>query len=243
MYPTAEGFHDGTDERRDRFTGNEWVGIDSFLFRSAQLSLLAVSDRVIDLAETLLAESDLRISSAEANSGRRACCPGPRRTGLLARPNWYPRERSADADADAGSRPPEARISTMPGPRRRPGGHGRRLGAGNLPPRHRADLAPRRPLHDPPRLPAGPRRVGRADALGQPQLRTRVVPVRAPGDATAARALRLPAARSPVLDRRHPHRHGATVSPAGYDPVAAGAARRSVTRRERNRPNLDAYRL
>jgi hypothetical protein len=66
MYPTAEGFHDGTDERRDRFTVDEWAGIDSFPFRSAELSLLAVSDRVVDLAETLLADNDLRISSAEA---------------------------------------------------------------------------------------------------------------------------------------------------------------------------------
>ena len=66
MYPTAEGFHDGTDGRRDRFTVDEWAGIDSFPFLSTELSLLAVSDRVVDLAETLLANSDLRISSAEA---------------------------------------------------------------------------------------------------------------------------------------------------------------------------------
>jgi hypothetical protein len=66
MYPTAEGFHDGTDERRDRFTVDEWAGIDSFPFLSAELSLLAVSGRVVDLAETLLADRDLRISSAEA---------------------------------------------------------------------------------------------------------------------------------------------------------------------------------
>jgi len=66
MYPTADGFHDGTDERRDRFTVDEWAGIDSFPFRSAELSLLAVSDRVIDLAETLLADSGPRITSAEA---------------------------------------------------------------------------------------------------------------------------------------------------------------------------------
>ena len=37
------------------------------------------------------------------------------------------------------------------GPRRRADGHGRRLGAGDLPSRHRPDLPPRRPLHDPPR--------------------------------------------------------------------------------------------
>jgi hypothetical protein len=66
MYPTAEGFHDRTDERRDRFTTDEWAGIDSFPFPSTELCLLAVSDRVVDLAETLLADSDLRISSAEA---------------------------------------------------------------------------------------------------------------------------------------------------------------------------------
>ena len=66
LYPTAEGFHDGTDGRRARFTVDEWAGIDSFPFRSAELSLLAVSARVVDLAETLLADTDLRISSAEA---------------------------------------------------------------------------------------------------------------------------------------------------------------------------------
>jgi hypothetical protein len=66
MYPTAEGFHDGTDERRDKFTTDEWAGIDNFPFRSTELSLLAVSSRVIDLAENLLADTDLRISSAEA---------------------------------------------------------------------------------------------------------------------------------------------------------------------------------
>jgi hypothetical protein len=66
MYPTADGFHDGTDERRDRFIADEWAGIDHFPFRSAELSLLAVSDRVIDLAQTLLADTDLRVSSAEA---------------------------------------------------------------------------------------------------------------------------------------------------------------------------------
>jgi len=66
MYPTAEGFHDGTDERRARFTVDEWAGIESFPFRSTELSLLAVSDRLVDLAESLLADSDLRISSAEA---------------------------------------------------------------------------------------------------------------------------------------------------------------------------------
>ncbi len=66
MFPTAGGFHDGTDARRDRFTADEWAGIDGFPFRSAQLSLLAVSDRVVDLAEALIGDRDLRLSSAEA---------------------------------------------------------------------------------------------------------------------------------------------------------------------------------
>jgi hypothetical protein len=33
----------------------EWARIDSFPFRSTGLGLLAVSDRVVDLAETLIA--------------------------------------------------------------------------------------------------------------------------------------------------------------------------------------------
>ena len=153
-----------------------------------------------------------------------------RTTGLPAKPNWYPREGGADSEG-AGPRPPKAPISTMPRFARGACGHGRRLGDGNLPSRHRPDLASRRPLHAPPRLPAGPCRVGPADALGRPQPRTRVVPVRAPGDTTTARTLRLPAARSPILDRSDPRWHGATVPRAEYDPVAAGVARRSVNRR------------
>ncbi len=66
MYPTAAGFHDGTDGRRDRFTVDEWAGIDSFPFPSTELSLLAVSDRLVDLAQVLLEDGDLRIYSAEA---------------------------------------------------------------------------------------------------------------------------------------------------------------------------------
>jgi hypothetical protein len=66
MYPSADGFHDRTDERRDRFTADEWAGIDSFPFLNTALSLLAVSDRVTGLSEILLGDSDLRIYSAEA---------------------------------------------------------------------------------------------------------------------------------------------------------------------------------
>ena len=83
MYPTAEGFHGGTDERRDRFTVDEWAGIDSFPFRSPELSLLAVSDRVIDVPGEL---------------GPPSMLSRTRTTGLPAKPNWYPREGGGDAE-------------------------------------------------------------------------------------------------------------------------------------------------
>jgi hypothetical protein len=66
MFPTADGFHDGTDPRHVRFRQDEFDGIDTFPFASTELSLLAVHPRVIQLAETLLQEQDLRLYSAEA---------------------------------------------------------------------------------------------------------------------------------------------------------------------------------
>ncbi|HEX6451685.1 MAG TPA: phytanoyl-CoA dioxygenase family protein [Trebonia sp.] len=66
MFPTADGFHDGTDERRGRFTGDEFAEIDTFPFGGTELSLLAASDRLAGLAERFLGEGDLRIYSAEA---------------------------------------------------------------------------------------------------------------------------------------------------------------------------------
>ena len=30
MFPSADGFHDGTDPRRERFLGDEFAGIDEF---------------------------------------------------------------------------------------------------------------------------------------------------------------------------------------------------------------------
>ena len=65
MFPTAEGFHDGSDPRRDRFVGDEFAGIDSFPFASTEVSLLAVHARLIGLARTLLAEQDVRLYGAE----------------------------------------------------------------------------------------------------------------------------------------------------------------------------------
>jgi Phytanoyl-CoA dioxygenase (PhyH) len=66
MFPSAEGFHDRTDPRYRRYLGDEFAGIDAFPFASPELSLLAVHHRLAGLAETLLADSDLRIYSAEA---------------------------------------------------------------------------------------------------------------------------------------------------------------------------------
>lgn len=66
MFPSAEGFHDATDPRRDRFVGDEFAGIDSFPFASAEVGLLAVQPRLVELARTLLAERDLRLYGAEA---------------------------------------------------------------------------------------------------------------------------------------------------------------------------------
>jgi hypothetical protein len=66
MFPSAEGFHGGTDPRRERFVGDEFAGIDTFPFASTELSLLAVNHRVLALAEALLDEDDIHIYGAEA---------------------------------------------------------------------------------------------------------------------------------------------------------------------------------
>lgn len=66
MFPTPEGFHDGTDPRHIRYLEDEFDGIDAFPFASTEFSLLAAHPRLVQLAEDLLGQSDLRISSAEA---------------------------------------------------------------------------------------------------------------------------------------------------------------------------------
>ncbi|WP_170284952.1 phytanoyl-CoA dioxygenase family protein [Kribbella amoyensis] len=66
MFPTPDGFHDGTDPRRKRYLEDEFDGIDTFPFASPELSLLAVHPRIVELAETLIGHTDLRIYSAEA---------------------------------------------------------------------------------------------------------------------------------------------------------------------------------
>jgi hypothetical protein len=66
VFPTAAGFHDATDPRHERCRNDEFEGIDVFPFASIELSLLAVAPRLVELAERLLGEADLRIYSAEA---------------------------------------------------------------------------------------------------------------------------------------------------------------------------------
>ncbi|GAA1825146.1 phytanoyl-CoA dioxygenase family protein [Actinomadura chokoriensis] len=66
MFPSAEGFHSGRDPRRGRFVGDEFAGIDSFPFASTKISLLAVHDRLVRLARTLLRSDNLRLYTAEA---------------------------------------------------------------------------------------------------------------------------------------------------------------------------------
>lgn len=66
LFPSADGFHDGTDPRRERFIGDEFAGIDAFPFTAPEFSLLAVHPRILDLAETLLADRDILLYSAEA---------------------------------------------------------------------------------------------------------------------------------------------------------------------------------
>lgn len=66
VFPTSDEFHDGVDPDRNRRFSEEFGGIDDFPFDSTELSLLAVHDGLIDLAENLLATRDLRVIGIEA---------------------------------------------------------------------------------------------------------------------------------------------------------------------------------
>jgi hypothetical protein len=66
LFPSAEGFHDATDPRRERFIGDQFAGIDYFPFASTEISLLAVNHRILTLAETLLENEGFQIYGAEA---------------------------------------------------------------------------------------------------------------------------------------------------------------------------------
>lgn len=66
QFPTADGFHDGTDPRRERFIGDEFAGIDTFPFAGTEVSLLAVNHRLLALAAALLADDDVHLYAAES---------------------------------------------------------------------------------------------------------------------------------------------------------------------------------
>lgn len=66
LFPSAEGFHDGTDARRERFIGDEFAGIDTFPFAGTEISLIAVHHRILALAEALLADRDIHLYGAES---------------------------------------------------------------------------------------------------------------------------------------------------------------------------------
>ena len=66
MFPSPEGFHDGSDPRRSRFLDDEFNGIDSFPFASVEVSLLALHPKIISLASSLLGTDDIRVYGAES---------------------------------------------------------------------------------------------------------------------------------------------------------------------------------
>jgi hypothetical protein len=54
LFPSADGFHDGTYPRHERFIGDEFAGIDTFPFASTEISLAALNHRILALAKALL---------------------------------------------------------------------------------------------------------------------------------------------------------------------------------------------
>ena len=66
VFPTADEFHDDADPQRNAEYREEFGGITDFPFVSTELSLLAVHESLIDLAERLLGTTDLRVIGVEA---------------------------------------------------------------------------------------------------------------------------------------------------------------------------------
>jgi hypothetical protein len=65
VFPTRDEFHDDIDPDRNARFRSEFGGISNFPFRSTELSLLAVHDDLIELAEELLGSQGLRVYSIE----------------------------------------------------------------------------------------------------------------------------------------------------------------------------------
>src|SRR5437660_6800585 len=66
IFPSADEFHDDADKARNARFRDEFAGITNFPFASTELSLLAVHDRLIELAQVLLGTGGLRVYSIEA---------------------------------------------------------------------------------------------------------------------------------------------------------------------------------
>jgi hypothetical protein len=66
VFPTADEFHDDVDPVRNAPFRDEFGGILDFPWAAVELCLLAVRPRLVELAETVLATTDLRLYSAEA---------------------------------------------------------------------------------------------------------------------------------------------------------------------------------
>jgi hypothetical protein len=64
-FPSADEFHDNMNPARNERFRDEFDGISIFPFDSVELSLLAVHDHLVDLAEELLYTGDLRVYSIE----------------------------------------------------------------------------------------------------------------------------------------------------------------------------------
>lgn len=66
VFPTTTEFHDDVDPRRNERFRDEFGGITPFPTRSTPLNLVSVHPVLIDLAEDLLGDDDLRCYSIEA---------------------------------------------------------------------------------------------------------------------------------------------------------------------------------
>ena len=94
LFPSVEGFHDGTDPRRERFIGDEFAGIDTFPFTSTEISLLTVNHRILELAEALLDDGEIHIYAAEAWAKYTGACDYVRRCALRGWGIWLARAYS-----------------------------------------------------------------------------------------------------------------------------------------------------
>jgi hypothetical protein len=65
VFPTPDAFHDDADPERNVRFRSEFGGIVDFPFTDVELSLLAVNERLIDLAELLLDSPSVRVYSIE----------------------------------------------------------------------------------------------------------------------------------------------------------------------------------